>query len=156
MKKKILVLMENTGSPQKALKEGERLAKKDSSELHVLIFNTNQKEIYELEEEQTYVLAGDIGGEEVAREENTIKDIENKDAERTDNFVSELKRVVSTNLIISYVTSSIKSDVVTYSEENNIDLIILGQDEAMYSRRSFDSLIKHVVNKTKADLLVIK
>ncbi|MGM0239496.1 universal stress protein [Enterococcus sp. AZ103] len=156
MKKKILVLMENTGSPQRALKEAEHLAKNDSSELHVLIFNTNQKEIYEIEEEQTYSLAGDISGEEIAREENAIKTIENEDAEKTDKFVSELRKTVSVNLMISYVTSSIKSDVVTYSEEKNIDLIILGQDEAMYSRRGFDSLIKHVVNKTNSDLLVVK
>ncbi|MGH1832657.1 universal stress protein [Enterococcus gilvus] len=156
MENKILVLMENTGSPKRALEKGEQLAKNDSSELHVLIFDTSQKEIFELEEEQNYVFAGNIGGEEVAREENELEDVENRDNEKTKRFISDIKESSPSNVIISSVDYSIKKDVVEYANEHNISLIILGQDESMYSRRGFDSLIKHVVNKTNSELLIVR
>ncbi len=148
--------MENTGNPKKALDKGKELTQKNSSELHILIFDTSQKEVFELEEEQNYVLAGSIGGEEVAREENEIEDIENRDNNKTEKFIAEIKQSTSPNTVVSNIEYSIKNGIVEYSNENAIDLIILGQDEAMYSRRGFDSLIKHVVNKTNSELLIVR
>ncbi len=148
--------MENTGNPKKVLNKGEEIAKRDSSELHVLLFDTSQEAIFELEAEQNYALANEVGGEETILEEKVIEDMEKRDKEKTENFVAEIKQNLSSDVIISTVDNSIKSDIVKYSNDNGIDLIILGKDDALYSRRSFDSLIKHLINKTNSDLFIVR
>ncbi|MGX2947058.1 universal stress protein [Enterococcus alishanensis] len=152
MKDKILVLVESSGNPKGALKKAIKLANKDKSELHVLIYNTTLKETMALEEteEDSY-----YSGAFVAQNGKLIEEIANENNEETKEFLSQIKLDEQDDLIISYVFNGLKKTIINYAQEKAIDLIILGQDEEIYGHLALGSLIKHIIKNSQSDLLII-
>lgn len=156
MSNKMLVLVGSDGKPENAFRKAVELAEKEKSELHVLIYNTTLKENIALEESEEFSLEDSYMGELTVPDVQLMEDLDEENQAEIKEFVSSIKLSNPDNLIISYVSYGLKKAVLNYANEKEIDLVILGQEESLYIRLTFDSLIKHLANKSASNLLIIK